>query len=1262
MSSLARSRYQLQTRWKITGVLTTRSPLHIGNGETTTHPDLSNASTDTPNQVAAIERNHGGSPMIPSSALKGVLRGWADRHYPAQAAAIARIFGDLDSGAPNARAGFAEFGPATLIAPSSDQLTQFEKYLPYWRREQRTGILSHVCIDRHNGTAEGEKLFFEEFLPEGVSFRVEIFAERLTDVDIQLLLAILEHGAAHDTAPLQFGANGANGWGRVIWNLDRVERADPTGVQFDAASVSFQQTWLSANLSAMSAPTTELSVLTIPVSLQCRGAFLVNDTSRTHRTDNDGLPHFIPLRRADGSVWLPASSFRGVLRQRAEFILRSLDPDATGNPNRALQDSGAIERIFGTTGRASRLMIEEFSGTRIGDSMPRQDFVAIDRFTGGAADGALFNARYADQPTVTSRLHLDTDGLSHAELALLAAALRDVMRGDVCFGFGGSRGYGEFRGTWDPASEMWVKEQLKYLPAPKLQPAVPQAAEPTVSEPISGKLVYQDTKAGKVRRIIFPTKKGPSIPTYFKESLLSPSLLADKTPEIEVEFDGLPPNDLKQIRRREERATVAKHALDAAQVKDKFAHAYYFLRQEDRKANWVHDFADREPVGHDRYHEGYFSGKIRVCLKTKTPLLICDDTTREETSPGHFKYDMRVDAYGKPVLHSSSFRGMLRAAYEAITNSRFGVFPGEAADGTNAARQHGRRLGFRLPAQSGLATVPARIFRRPSGELAVQLLPGTSTIQPSSNRNPVKPVYAAWCGHYAGHNPPGLNGHRHRAEVWAYLTPWSYRRTIPGRRPTQFDFWNVEEIRPNSPIKPADTPVRRVSSSRNATIASWGTSDWYRGYLCITLNNMNGKHDERFFFQPSSHDSKSTDVIESDLTQIVINQWRELIQDYHDQHQRDLENGLAGPPILGNGRHVFSRHISIELGRVNEAEIELHEGDLCYAEVSKSSGYWHVQALYPVMISRKLYRHSPLDCLPESLRPARNRSQLSPADRVFGWVSQACLSQENPAYRSQLRVGVFECETKNAVKSLNPPLVLPILAQPRPAQGRFYLGGQQGRAQPPGGTKEQRGYTDTNRVRGPKVYPHHSQFSLDRLKVSPHPAGNQNRSITGYVKEGTEFLFDLHLLNLSHTELAALVWLLSLPEDHFFRLGLGKPLGFGSVRVTIEPDDTCVADGKDWTASLANWDAKPQGIDLAPLVTEYETVMNRINASLLRSFLQIARGFGAVDVMYPPNPTDRGNVGDHFEWFAANERRREGAFSLPDPDDDNGPLLPINPS
>ena len=104
-------------------------------------------------------------------------------------------------------------------------------------------------------------------------------------------------------------------------------------------------------------------------------------------------------------------------------------------------------------------------------------------------------------------------------------------------------------------------------------------------------------------------------------------------------------------------------------------------------------------------------------------------------------------------------------------------------------------------------------------------------------------------------------------------------------------------------------------------------------------------------------------------------------------------------------------------------------------------GFRRVISLRPYRTARALYPKSPLDLLPEKLRPAKDIKKLSPADRVFGWVNQdASTNDPHPAYRGHVRVGPVICHTENAIERFRTPVVLAILGQPKPQQGRFYLG------------------------------------------------------------------------------------------------------------------------------------------------------------------------------------------------------------------------------
>jgi len=1287
----------MSQRWRIRTTLRLVSPLHVGCGTITRRQQLTSDEDGTPCDVQAIALTWDAAPTpggpatwrtrpcIPGTAIKGVLRAWAEAQFPSQAETIQQIFGKPVAGDDGGAGGLAEFLTAEqVLAPPSTE------YVPYWDADRGTGVLSHVAIDRDTGAAEAKKLFYVEYVPAGAEFQVEVCAANLAESDIQFLLALFEQGTSHRTHPLQFGANAACGRGRVeeVGGTRRVTCLDRTSISLAslAGGMGFDCCHNAKSPVAASLSPAQWPCVSAELRLSFQGPFLVNDASRVKRRNEDDdtmaeprlagdetPPDFTPLRRENGDIWLPSASFRGAIRQRAEFLLRSLQ----GEPGENQADSsqqGPIERIFGRTSRRSRLRIEEF--TQAGAcAIRRQDFVAIDRFTGGAADKARFDAQYADAPTLKTRLTLDLQGLRQHDVGLLALVLRDVCQGNITFGFGGAKGYGQCvaelsnvtcdgldpnwivpestaRGEYDGETEFWLDECVNLLvESTGFTPFDADAAEGTAAAPepevVHTGTLNKKTKSGKVIfSLRYQNEKGAekNLPSPQVQQALAPSLaarineLADGDHEVQYDLDS----GAKRLRLPGDPVGTDLAGPPHEIPNDHFVHPYYFLPMKDRAA-FDGELGDSPPVGHSRWIADRYSGTVRVRLTLNTPLLLCDrGEQREEDPEGHRTYGVLTDdgtPNGKPLLASSSVRGMLRAAFEAITNSRFGVFPGSPATQRGPAQSHGRRQGMRLPATSGLETVPARIVLH-EGRLAAQLLTGGLPLQSNGRTAESDPLPAAWCGYgyNGGWKPSGLGGFQHRDEVWAYLTPWRYRKELPKGKVIEFRFWNVEALQPAGPTKPSTNPaaMRRLFGHAEP-VTEGGQGDWHQGFLCVTQRNMTGKHDERIFF---GVDGAIVAPFASDLG----NQWRELIADYHDQHRRELEGGKTRPPALP-ASCVFSRHISESPPDLNVAELELREGELCYAKVERRGDDGFVAtALYPVMIARKLHSLSPLDCLPESLRPAKRLDELSPADRVFGWVSQEKLDRraatgasgsDGPAYRAQLRVGPVECTRDDAIESFEAPRTLPILGQPKPAQGRFYLGNSDGKPQS-GLDKEKSGYQAGNRIRGPKVYPHHQQFR--EPPRGAHTKSRQNRSVTGWVKAETTFEFDLQVTNLSGFELGALLWLLSLPDGHFLRMGMGKPLGFGSVEARIVEDGTRLARGSLWAKQYATWASEPlESCDREPLIEQFKSTMDRRHAHLRRAFLVVARGF-AGRIHYPQMAGQDSE--EYYEWFVKNDKEQ----------------------
>lgn len=668
------------------------------------------------------------------------------------------------------------------------------------------------------------------------------------------------------------------------------------------------------------------------------------------------------------------------------------------------------------------------------------------------------------------------------------------------------------------------------------------------------------------------------------------------------------------------------------------------------------ELGDRNPTGHGVYHSDRWSGKIFVTLTTVTPLLIPDAASATEVpnTGGHKSYPIRKGIDDKPYLPSTSIKGMLRSAYEAITNSRLSVF-----------QKHEDRLAYRMAAKIG--ALPARVESR-GGKLFLRIMEETSLMG-----------YAAKLPRYQQRT----------------------RQKDKGESTTALKYEGSQILPPHGEAvwvcinnKSTVTRIQKYSNTRPQN------GDWRKGWVCVTGANINGKKNERVFIEDDGNEQR---LVTSEMKSL----WSELISNYQNAHVKDLEkrqNQRQRPQdYLGDkpGETAWSRHI------YNANESELKEGTLCYVEIDDDDD--RITALFPVSISRRLYAISPEKLLSISLHPAENINDLSPADRVFGWVRQnKDRNNSNPtgAYKGQLRIGQAICQRSDAIENFgNMGFPLSILGQPQPQQARFYAAKDKIGNPFAEKTNKENAYQDSSQgLRGRKVYPHHKGLPENHWetptedRTQNHPINNrhqeyrrptyikdgqdktcddQNRSIQAWVKPQTEFKFSIDVTNLSNVELGALLWLLSLPDHHYHRLGGGKPLGFGSVRLNINWQETDLRLGDEWRnfyLSLADTSNPHQDLEQVLQKQCIQTFKNEANQayrspsfeqiSFIAAFLQSAKGFDDnLPIHYPRLETNPQCEGKSFEWFVANESmaKKDGGrkVSLPKLVGDRG--LPRNP-
>jgi CRISPR/Cas system CSM-associated protein Csm3 (group 7 of RAMP superfamily) len=193
------------------------------------------------------------------------------------------------------------------------------------------------------------------------------------------------------------------------------------------------------------------------VELEATGPLLVGGSSVVTDESKEADLTFLEIPFADyeteslrGVAWIPGSALKGVIRHRAEYILRSLG--LSDDERRAAM----IDSLFGcvrpaeqadgsvkTVARKSKVTIR---GCLIKEpAYVTVQHVAIDRFTGGALEGAL----YAEAPIwcegMKVPISLEFAEVTPGEACLLAHVLMDLGEGRLPIGGGGGRGNGRLR-------------------------------------------------------------------------------------------------------------------------------------------------------------------------------------------------------------------------------------------------------------------------------------------------------------------------------------------------------------------------------------------------------------------------------------------------------------------------------------------------------------------------------------------------------------------------------------------------------------------------------------------------------------------------------------------------------------------------------------------------------------------------------------------------------------------------------------------------
>ena len=239
------------------------------------------------------------------------------------------------------------------------------------------------------------------------------------------------------------------------------------------------------------------------------------------------------------------------------------------------------------------------------------------------------------------------------------------------------------------------------------------------------------------------------------------------------------------------------------------------------------------------------------------------------------------------------------------------------------------------------------------------------------------------------------------------------------------------------------------------------------------------------------------------------------------------------------------------------------------------------------------YLKSPWDFVPSYLKPT---DKIDLAEAIFGYINlnvEVRPSMAGRVFFSDATLAPDQTDVFVATEAIIPK----ILGDPKATSFQHYLVQETPDPKVVGKTRDGKPRTQVflshyaspspddpeeeqkTAIRGHKFY-WHNKVGLDDIKAKAETASERQalEKSTQHtriqpVKSGVIFTFKIRFENLSEVELGALLWVLDLPEGHRHKLGMGKPLGMGSVKIKT---DLCLDDRqkryeKLFSSNNTNW-------------------------------------------------------------------------------------------
>lgn len=572
---------------------------------------------------------------------------------------------------------------------------------------------------------------------------------------------------------------------------------------------------------------------------------------------------------------------------------------------------------------------------------------------------------------------------------------------------------------------------------------------------------------------------------------------------------------------------------------EEFFNPYHFVgvsRSEGPGAIPVADMESAKHLSHAAEAEGTYSGRIVCRLTALTPLVVGAKQHRPENGYATVE-PFRDPGTGHPALPATSLRGLVSSIAEAASNSALRVLENTAMSYRCRVEDNLTEIGMIVDGNQLVpltTTLPAG--RRPSSFAA--LFPDL--------REPV------FVGRYVkagrdtlGYDPSSFLGRIPRPDSHSpdRRETWYLDRRDPRRGPIGHDAWSRLDAIDRTHYQPG----------------------------ILRILGIEGREQElpvqkaREIFIPV--DPSALPPVRLDAPE-AIRMFERLAA------QRTEADASLPFEVKGSKRNDRG-----------SGPIELRSGDLVFFKAAEDGK--RVERLAVSSIWRRATDgdvHAFFGRVSKELLPIHpDRQRISIAEQMFGFVEAGV--EHGRALASRVRPSMGVLVSAPGTGPLLPPVPLKILSSPKLPAPAFYFRPENGN-----GWIAKRDLSTRKHVpRGRKMYLHHSAgWDSEPWRTGHETEDPKQKNLVTPIARGAEFVFHFDFENLTRLELGLLCYALRPAETFRHKLGLGKPIGLGSVK--IDPLLLLLKDRdryrRPWWADASRWD-RCESIVAAGLPDEY---------------------------------------------------------------------------